>query len=49
LKTCISPIREVALDINSGTKSEIVQVIGRTIVLFRASKKNIYQLPKDSK
>lgn len=49
LKTCAAPIREVALDIAGGTRSEIVQIIGRTVVLFRASKKNLYELPKDSK
>jgi len=49
LKTCVAPIREIALDIAGGTKSEIVQIIGRTIVLFRTSKKNIFQLPKDLK
>lgn len=35
LKTCPQEVREVAFDIASNTNSEIVQIIGRVIVLFR--------------
>ena len=49
LKTCLSPVREVALDIASATRSEIIQVIGRTIVLYKESKKKIIELPKSKK
>ena len=49
LKTCLSPVREVALDIASATRAEIIQVIGRTIVLYKESKKKIIELPKTKK
>lgn len=38
LKTCPTDVREVAFDIASATKSDIVQIIGRTIILYRQSK-----------
>lgn len=40
LKTVSSPIREIALDIASNTHSEIVQIIGKVIILYRKSKTN---------
>ena len=40
LKTVESPVREIAFDIASHTHSEIVQIIGRVIVLYRKSKTN---------
>lgn len=40
LKTCPINVREAAYDIASGTGSEVVQIIGRTFVLYRRSKKN---------
>ncbi len=40
LKTATSPTREIALDIASNTHSEIVQIIGRVIILYRKSKTN---------
>lgn len=39
LKSSESPIREIALDISLKTHSEIVQIIGHTILLYRKSKK----------
>ncbi len=44
LKTCALSSREAALDIAAGTQSEIVQIIGRTFVLYRRSKRNIMEL-----
>lgn len=44
LKTCGLAPREAALDLCAGTNSEIVQIIGRTIVLYRRSKKNLMEL-----
>jgi RNA-binding protein len=41
LKTVSAPIREVALDVTSATHSELVQIIGRQIILYRQSKKQI--------
>ena len=46
LKTCVNPKNEVALDIAARCKCEIVQIVGRTLILFRTSKKKIYVLPK---
>lgn len=40
LKTCTEDVRQVALDLSGGTRSEVVQIIGRTIILYRASRKN---------
>lgn len=40
LKTCPTDVKEVALDVSAGTRSEIVQTIGHTFVLYRRSKKN---------
>lgn len=44
LKTCTMAPREAALDLCAGTNSEIVQIIGKTIVLYRRSKKNLMEL-----
>ena len=35
LKTCGEDVREVALDLSAGTRSQIVQIIGRTVILYR--------------
>lgn len=44
LKTCSLTPNEAAFDLAAGTKSEIVQIIGRTIVLYRRSKKNLMEM-----
>ena len=44
LKNCFSNINEVAFDIASKTNSEIIQVIGRNIVFYRKSKKQLIKL-----
>ena len=44
LKNCTSNIKEVAFDIASSTNSEIIQIIGRNIVLYRKSKKQLIEL-----
>lgn len=44
LKTCPQDAHEAAFDLASGTRSEIVQIIGRTIILYRRSKKNLMEL-----
>lgn len=47
LKTCETPIREVAIDLASTLHAEIVTVIGHCIVLYRKSKsKNVIQWEK---
>jgi len=40
LKNSSCDVREAAFDIASNTKSEIVQIIGKTIVFYRESKKH---------
>lgn len=40
LKTCGISANEAAIEVASATHSEIVQIIGRTFVLYRKSKKN---------
>lgn len=44
LKTCGDDVRQAALDMSGATSSEIVQIIGRTFVLYRRSKKNKLEL-----
>jgi len=46
LKTCKDDIRAVALDIASATKADIVQIIGRVIVIYRPSKEPKIRLEK---
>lgn len=45
LKTCPQEVREVAFDLASATNSEVVQIIGRTILLYRAAKEKKIILP----
>ena len=40
MKAVTSPIMELALDLSSQLKAEVVQVVGRVIVLYRFSKDN---------
>jgi RNA-binding protein len=44
LKNCSANIKEVAYDVASATNSEVIQVIGRNIVFYRKSKKQLIQL-----
>ena len=46
LKSCSLETREAAIEIAANTGSEIVQLIGRTIVLYRKSKENRILLPR---
>ncbi len=46
LKSCEEDLREIAFDLAAGTNSEIVQLIGRTGILYRASKEKKIHLPK---
>ena len=40
MKSVVVPIMELALDLSSRLNAEIVQVVGRVIVLYRFSKDN---------
>jgi RNA-binding protein len=44
LKSCSIPVMECALDIVSMTHSELVQVIGKSILIYKASDKKKIQL-----
>lgn len=45
LETCQVSKNEVALDLSAATKAEVVQILGRTIVLYKPSDKKLYRLP----
>lgn len=45
LDTCPDNVNTVALELSIQTKSDVVQIVGHTIVLYKASEKGIYQLP----
>ncbi len=40
LKTCPLQVKEAAEEMAAATQSEVVQVIGKTFVLYKRSKKN---------
>ena len=44
LESCPDDVKRVALEISLQTKSDVVQIIGRTIVLFKQSDKEIYKI-----
>ena len=43
LESCPDDVHTVALKLSVETKAEVVQIIGHTIVLYKASRKGIYQ------
>ena len=45
LKTCDDDIQEIASIICDNTKSELVQIIGKSIVLYKPSKEHLIILP----
>jgi len=45
LETCTTSKNEIALELSRQTKADIVQILGRTIILYKPSKKEIYKLP----
>ena len=45
LESCMLSKNEVALELSRCTKSEVAQILGRTILLYRHSKKELYRLP----
>lgn len=46
LKTCPITVNEAAIEISAMTHSEVVQIIGRTLILYRRNKKGAIVLPK---
>lgn len=45
LESCNESKNEVAIEISMKTKADVVQILGRTIILYRPSEKGIYKLP----
>ena len=45
LDNCPEDVRNVALELSMYTKAEVVQIIGRTIILYKQSDERIYRLP----
>jgi len=45
LQTCPMSVNEAAIEIAAGTKSEVVHIIGHTIIFYRKSDKVLYKLP----
>jgi len=45
LENCPDDTHTVALELSMQTKAEVVQIIGRTIIFYKASDKRIYKLP----
>ena len=45
LETCPEDSHAVAIEISAQTKAEVVQIIGRMIILYKTSKERIYRLP----
>lgn len=43
LKSCPVSVQEIALDISSQTNADIINIIGRTILMFRQSEKRKIQ------
>ncbi|MDD8048776.1 MAG: ribosome assembly RNA-binding protein YhbY [Thomasclavelia sp.] len=45
LETCDASKNEIAIELSMKTKAEVVQILGRTIILYKQSEKEIYKLP----
>ncbi|RHS96388.1 ribosome assembly RNA-binding protein YhbY [Erysipelatoclostridium sp. AM42-17] len=45
LESCSQSKNEVALELSMKTKADVVQILGRTIILYKPSDKEIYRLP----
>lgn len=45
LETCPISKNEAAIELSAQTNSEVVQIMGNTIVLYRKSPEKIYRLP----
>ena len=45
LESCMQSKNEIAIELSMRTKADVVQILGRTILLYRTSEKEIYRLP----
>ncbi|WP_294581610.1 ribosome assembly RNA-binding protein YhbY [uncultured Thomasclavelia sp.] len=46
LESCLQSKNEIAIELSMRTHADVVQILGRTILLYRPSEKQIYSLPK---
>ena len=44
-ESCMQSKNEIAIELSMRTKADVVQILGRTILLYRPSEKEIYRLP----
>lgn len=44
LESCPDDVHTVALELSVQTKSEVIQIIGHTIILYKPSDKELYKL-----
>ena len=45
LESCMQSKNEIAIELSMRTKADVVQILGRTILLYKTRKKEIYRLP----
>ena len=45
LKTCETDMNEIVIDLCANTKAELVQKIGKTLVLYKPSREHLIDLP----
>ena len=45
LESCMQSKNEIAIELSMRTKADVVQILDRTILLYRPSEKEIYRLP----
>ena len=44
LESCMQSKNEIAIELSMRTKADVVQILGRTILLYRPSEEEIYRL-----
>ena len=49
LESCLMDRHAVAEELGAGCKAEVAQVLGRTLLLYKAAKEPRLELPKESK
>jgi len=49
LESCLMDRHEVAAELSAGCQAEVAQVLGRTLLLYKAAKEPRLELPKEAK
>ena len=49
LESCLMDRHEAGAELSAGCKAEVAQVLGRTLLLYKAAKEPRLELPKESK